>query len=236
MQFSDTSTNLGLYQDAQFLTGTDTNSFTAANFTRSANRWYYKAVIEAWKHQSDWEFDDTNQTNFPIATTTLVNSQPDYSIPSEALRIKRVEVRDGNGDYKIVTPIDETQISVALDEFHSTDGLPLFYRLVKNSIILYPAPDNGVSVTLASGLKLYFLREVDEFTASDTTQEPGIAEPFHRILSLGAAYDFALAKGKENMNALRGELEILLNDLRAFYAQRHDDFDTIIRPRVESYN
>ena len=230
MQFSDSSTKTGLYEDAQFLTGADTNAFPIAQFARLANRWYYKAVIAAWKAQNDWEFDDTNQTGFPIATTTLVNSQPDYSLPSNALKLKRVEVKNQAGDFSIVQPLDESQVKEALDEFEETDGLPKFYRVTRNSIILYPAPDNGVSVTLSAGLKIYYLREVDEFTSSDTTQEPGIAEPFHRILSLGSAYDFAFAKGLPNVNTLKLEVEQLLQELKEFYSGRHENFKTRIRP------
>ena len=82
---------------------------------------------------------------------------------------------------------------------------------------------------------MYFDREVDEFASSDTTQEPGIAEPFHRIISLGAAYDFALAKGLQNVNLLRGEIEALLRDLAAYYSSRHGEPKTKLRPARSNY-
>lgn len=220
MQFTDSTNKTGLYEDAQFLTGTDTNAFPIAQFTRLANRWYYKAVMAAWNANDDWRFDDSNQTNFAIATTTLVASQQDYSIPTNALRVYRIEVKDSAGNYQKLAPIDDGQINVALSEFEETAGMPRFYRLEKNSVLLYPAPA-AASVTTASGLKIYFDREVDEFTTADTTQEPGIAEPFHRILSLGAAYDFAVAKGLANVNLLRQEVEMLLRDLSTYYSSRH---------------
>ena len=235
MQFSDTSTNLGLVQDVTFLTGADTNAYPTADRTRNINRYYYKAVIQAWKSSSDWEFDDSNVADYPIATTTMVASQPDYSIPTNALKILRVEVKDNSGNWTIVKPIDEEQIKVALDEFEKTDGLPRFYRAIRRNVVLYPAPATS-SVTLSAGLKIYFLREVDEFAATDTTQEPGIAEPFHRILSLGAAYDFALAKGLPNQTNLKLEFEQLLKELSEFYNSRHRDFRQKLRPKIERYN
>lgn len=234
MQFSSTSGEKGLFQDAQFLTGTDSNSFPVADFTRLCNRWYYKAVLEAWHSSDDWEFDDTNQTGFAIATATLVDSQADYALPSNALKIRRVEVKDAAGNWSIVRPIDERQIGVALDEFYETDGLPKYFRLERNSLVLYPAPLTA-SVTLTAGLKLYFLREIDEFATSDTSQEPGLPEPFHRILSYGAAYDFCTAKNLPQAVMYRQEVEVMLRDLRTFMSNRNISRQTRLRPRIRNY-
>lgn len=235
IQFSNSSDkSLGLYQDAQFRVGADSNSFQIADFTRSCNRWYYRAVLAAWQASSDWEFDDSNQTGFPISTATMVDSQADYAIPSNALKIHRVEVKDASGIWHLLQPIDETQVPIALDEYYKTDGIPLKYRVTRRSLILYPAPATA-SVTLASGLKLYFLREVDEFTTTDTTQEPGIEEPYHHVLSVGAAADFALAKGLENRKELREFAMETLDEMKQFYAGRHRDFKTRMRPKIFNY-
>lgn len=235
MQFSNASdTSLGLYQDAQYLAGVDSNAFKLVDFTRSANRYYYRAAVSAWKASSIWDFDDTNKTDFPVATTTLVNNQADYQIPTNALKILRVEVKDSSGEWSRVLPFDETQVGVALPEFYETAGVPKFYRAVSNSIILYPAPDT-TRVTASAGLQLYFLREVTEFTTASTTTEPGLPEPFHRILSLGAAYDFCLAKGMDKAPSLKAETEQLMNELTAFFTGRLQDFKLKVRPRIENY-
>lgn len=236
MQFSDTSTKTGLYQDAQFLAGVDSNAFASTDFARLANRWYYKAVIDAWDSSDGWDFDDTNQSNFAIATTTMVNSQPDYSIPTNALKVRRVEVKDVGGNWTIVYPFDDKDLSgQALDEFYESDGVPRYYRMERNSVILYPAPSTAAT-TLAAGLKIYFLREVDEFESTDTTQEPGIAEPFHRVISMGAAYDFCIAKKPEYADRIRAELERLLADLRTFYSGRHADMVLKFKPIIQNYH
>ena len=235
MVFSSASGEYGIVEDSRFLAGVDSAAFATADVTRCVNRWYYNACLAAWESSADWQFDDSNVTGFPIATTTLVASQPDYSIPTNALTIDRVEVKDNAGNYAVVSPIDDTQISQALDEFMETDGLPRYYRLVKNSIILYPAPA-AASVTTSAGLKIYFTREVDEFATSDTSQEPGLPEPFHRILSFGAASDFALAKGLPNHAALKTSAGELMAELRKFMARRHVDFKGMkFRPRLETY-
>lgn len=240
MQFTDSSSKTGLYEDAKFLTQTDTNAFPLADFARLANRWYYKAVIAVWKFQDSWRFDDSNQTSNndddagkPVATSTLTNSQKVYALPTGALRIRRVEVKDQASNWQIVAPIAERSITGAEEEFAETDGIPRYYVLEGDKVRLFPAPDNGVSVTLTNGLRIFFDREVDEFTSADTTQEPGLPEPFHRVISLGAAYDYAIAHGLSNAKALGTEVTILMQEMGAFFSKRHDNKTTLrINPRV----
>ena len=73
---------------------------------------------------------------------------------------------------------------------------------------------------MTAGIKLYVSREIKEFVSTDTTMEPGIPEPFHRILSLGASYDIAIAKGLENAKVLKNEVEQLLFEMQDYYTKR----------------
>lgn len=234
MQFSDTTNNSGLIQDITFLTGADTNAYTAAHRTRNINRWLYKAVLWIWEASGTWEYDDSNHTDLPIATANLVDGQQDYSLPTTLLKLFRVEVKDAAGNFYKLKPKDQSDISIALTEYEKTAGLPKYYDLIGQSLFLYPKPSSS-SVTTASGLKIYLARDVDEFTTTDTTQEPGIAEPFHRILSLGAAYDFAVAKGMSQATAWRQEIEQLRQELESFYGDKHRDRKTKIQPKLERY-
>lgn len=233
MVFSDTTDKQGLWQDAQFLAGVDSNAFPVVDFTRMANRWLHRAATEIWKYSDDWEYDDANNTGFPIATTAMVNSQPDYSLPAGAFAISRVEVMDSAGNWKRVEPVDDKQVNIALDEFMETDGLPRFYRMVRNSVVLYPAPATA-SVTLTAGLKIYFAREASEFAKTDTTKEPGFAEQFHRICSIGPAMDFCIAKSKGNPQGLKVMLDELFMQMRDFYSMRHQEPRPAIRVKREN--
>lgn len=251
MVFSDSSTSQGIIQDITFLTGADTNAFTVADRTRSCNRWYYKAVIAAWRADPEWSFDDganiaASQTNgswtysgtagLAIATRTMTDDTRDYALPTNALAIQRVEILDSASNWVVVRPFDKTQIPyTAVSEFMETKGVPYYYDLEGTNLRLIPAPD-ATQTTVTSGLRIYVTREPDEFTASDTTQEPAIAEPFHRILSLGAAYDFALAKQQATLEYFKSEVEQLLSELKQFYGHRHDqDMKLKFMPRIERY-
>lgn len=236
MQFDDSSTLQGLKQDIDFLCGTNDTAYTENDKVRNINRWAYRVVTWIYRASGTWQFDDSNKTDFPIATTTLVASQQDYELPSDLLKIERVEVLDSDGNYRKLKAIDQSQIDQALTEFKESDGLPQYYDLVGNSLFLYPAPA-AADVTTSAGLKIHFLREIDVFTGSDTTQEPGFAEPFHRLLSLGAAYDWLVANGtQQRLQNVRQEIEIMREELAAFYKDRNRDVKIQVKPGHRQLN
>lgn len=221
--------------DIDFLCDTSAFSYPITDKTRNANRWAYKALIAQIKGSSRWQADDSNFTTLPWLTTTLVAGQADYILPSNLLRIERVEIKDSAGNYKRLTPFDARDIRGGYDEFQETSGEPMYYDLVGNSLVLKPAPA-AASVTTAQGLKIQILREIDIFTTGDTTQEPGFSEPFHRIVSLGASYDYLISRGDyDKANAYRQEAEVMLKELTTFVADSQEEH-TRINPSHRTTN
>jgi len=226
-----------LYHYTLFLLGiseTDTTTFPVAPFIRSANTWTRKTIFEIWKNSAGWEFDDSNHTDLPIATTTLVNGQQDYSLPTEALDILRVEVLDSSGDYQLMKLIDKSEVGESLSEYYETAGMPFQYDLLGNSIFLYPKPSTS-QVTAAKGLKLYLSRDIDEFTITDTSQQPGFVNSFHEIIAFGSAYDFAIANGIQNkITILRREIDRINLGIEDYYSQRPKGSKKRIMPSIKS--
>ena len=219
-----------LYDDALNFAGiSDTSQFPLTEFTRNTNNWSRKADSWIWQATGTWEFDDSKWTSLPIATATIVDEQQDYEIPSTARKIDRVEVLDTNSNYQLVTPIDKSQITTAaMSEFYETPGFPKYYDLIGRSLFLYPKPSTN-NVTAAAGLKMYVSRDIDEFAVTDTSTEPGFDNHFHRIVSLGSAYDYCLANGIEDrQKQIKVEIEQIKTEMHEFYGARHRDF----RPRI----
>lgn len=99
-----------------------------------------------------------------------------------------------------------------------------------DSVYLYPAPATG-SVTMTAGGRMFFSREVDAFTSADTTQEPGFAEPYHRIVSLGMSFDWLMVNGpREKATDARTEIEQLRSELREFYGSKNQESRVGFRP------
>lgn len=234
----------------RLLTKTNTTSLTAANLLILENRYYEEIVgkIISETAGSEWQFGDENYTAFPDYTEDLVNSQAEYQIDAfgasadeKPLLIMGVEILDQNGDYYVIRPITFQQIRsrrIAQSEFHEDDGRPEFYEKREHMIVLYPAPDNGISVTLASGLKVFFLRRADIFTSAEVstgTKEPGFPSPWHDLLSWGPAYDYAVINGLPNANFFKAEYDKRLKEMLAFISRRNQDDRTVLKTLMRRF-
>jgi len=230
------SSGKGLLPDVDFICQTDSNSYPTIDKVRNLNNSYHDVTRLIWSCSGDWEYDDSNKSDLPISTATLVGGQQDYELPTTAQRIERVEVLDINNNYQLLKPIDMHDVNVALDEFKETDGMPQYYDMVGDSIFLYPAPSAG-DVVSAKGLKIHYNRDITEFSASPVsafaTTVPGFATQFHRILSYSAALDFEEDASKR-ANLVRRK-DALEKGLKSFYGKRHRVYRTRIKPKSYRY-
>jgi len=202
---------------------TDTTDYPLKEKARNCNRWLDRVVSLILQADNRWQWDDTNQTDLPIATTSLVANQQDYSISTAGfLRILKVECKNSAGNWIALKQIDINQLKgTAMSEYRKIAGTPAEFDLLGESVFLYPKP----SYTSSGGLKVYFQRVPDYFAADDTDQEPGFAAPFHRILSYGAALDYAIAKEMQGkIPLLQNEINKLEVALIDFYSTRNRDF------------
>ena len=141
----------------------------------------------------------------------------------------------GYGLEKVESELSRLFPSCNISVYDRILGMPQKYDKIGNSIFLYPKPSSSY-VTLAKGLKAYFQRNVTYFTTTDTTKEPGFAAPFHRILSVGAAYDYCLANGMpDKMKSLEKEIAKIESGLITFYSQRDRDEKVTMRLKKENY-
>ncbi len=235
LQFSDTSSNKsGLVQECESLIFGD-NSYgrissdasLLATFTRYMNEALNRIVSLILTSDSRWQWDDTNNTDFPIGITdlgtTLGSEQQDYAFGITFLKITRVEVKDAAGNWNLLKPIDQVDLyDQSLTDFLKTPGLPLYYDKIATSIFLYPKP-LATSVTSSGGLKVWFQRPPSYFLTSDTTKVPGFNSMYHRLVALIASRDYAMAKQlplSKDLNLLVQQQE---DSLGESYALRNKD-------------
>ncbi len=200
--FNDTSGKMGLIQACEtFVFGDngygrisgDTNLL--ATFTRFLNEALNRVASLIMQCDNRWQWDDNNNSDFPIATTNLVTTlgseQQDYSFPVTFLKITRVEVMDNTGAWRLLTSIDQTDIyDQSLTDFLKTAGMPMYYDKIANSIFLYPKP-LATAVTSTAGLKVWFQRPPSYFTVSDTTKVPGFNSLYHELVAVLASKKYA---------------------------------------------
>jgi hypothetical protein len=225
-QFNDSANKSGLVQACESTLfgdngfgriSDDTNLL--ADFTRRLNEGLNIVASAIMQADGRWQWDDNNNTDFPIGTTNLVANQQDYTFEVTHLKINRVEVKDESGNWTLLTPIDARDVEVALAEFEATAGVPQYYDKIANSVFLYPVS----SYSQAASLKVYFQRPPSYFTSSDTTKVPGFNSLFHNLVALIACREYALDRQMPVAKSLAERVQIGLQDISDAYTLRNKD-------------
>ncbi len=242
LQYSDTSGGQGLIQDCEGRlnfpeAGISGSPALLRQFTRYLNIWYQKVVTMIFASQDDWDWDDSNQTDYPIAVTNLVAGQQDYSMPVSlsALKIQRMDITYDGVTWHRTNPIDVQSIQTAADATtlagsFSTESPA--YDIKANSLFLFPTP----LVNVTGGLRMWFLRGPLEFTTSDTSKVPGIDPAFHSMISVGAAMDYALDKSLPTYEGLKEKSDDFEIRLKQYYGKKDEDMNWQLRSSLPNYD
>src|SRR3990167_6102501 len=86
-----------------------TTSLTADTLLRRVNSALEELVGDIINADGTWQFDDTNYTDLPIGTGDLVASQSIYSFSSEYLDTEEIDIKDVNGTYRKIKPLDPSE-------------------------------------------------------------------------------------------------------------------------------
>lgn len=227
-----------LVAEARALVDADTTSYPAADMLRRVNNSLETLTALIINADGTWQFDDSNYSDFPIGTFTLVASQAKYSFNDKFLQLLEVQIMDKLGNYNIIKPIDQKEYDdlIPLEEAFETAGRPIYYdKISDDTIKLFPAPDNGVTVTLASGLKVKFKRTADLFTSAQVTtgtKVPGIASPYHQLIAYMAALPYALSYKKDRVPLFEKKIDELKKDLVRFYSRREKDVKKVATMKI----
>lgn len=214
MQYSDIKSKVYLF------TKSNVNSIPDATMVILVNNALERVESMIMRYDGRWNWDDSNQIDLPIATTSLVTSQQDYSILTSFLNVLRVELKDSNGNWIKLEPFDQSDLKYqTITDYMKTSGTPRQYDLIGNSIFLYPAPN----YTQADSLKIYYQRPPSYFVAADTTKQPGINPLYHNLIALYASYDYAIANGLKNANQLMASIQVQEDSMEEDYSNRLND-------------
>lgn len=239
MVFNDTSNFLGILQHINFLCGlpqADTTRYTTADKTRNVNAHYRTVLSWIWKSQGGWVFDDSNLTDLPYFRTDCVSGQDDYTLPANYGVVERIEYKDAAGIWYKLEKITKGQINgQGVEEWQKTDSIPRFVELFANSYRIYPAANRSSSD--GDSIRVYCTRDIDAFTAADTTQEPGFNKNFHHILAVMAARDWAIReKDRKRIDQLQTDIQTIKVELESYYGNRDNLAQERIIPRRRQHN
>lgn len=230
----------------EFETGANTTTYPNAQRVLAINEWIYKIETMILDSQDDWDIDDSNNTNYPIATTNLVAGQRDYTFPVTLgiTQIKRVDVTYDGVTWVKCTEMDSSMIkdNIGNDDYvdNTFSTAQPYYDMKSNAIWLYPRPTSNVS----NGLRIEYFRDfniIDADDLSSTSLEPGFDRAFHPMIAYGAAADWLMAKSKSNPSLMSSANYCLskMQDyevrLRKYYGRKNLDEQVIASSQYISY-
>lgn len=218
MQFNSHSDNQDIVSYVVDATGLNATAHLK-QITRAVNE--AMRIIWSWIFEAygGWQYDDGNQSDLPSATAALVASQQKYTLPSEALTVRRVSVKDASGNWHDVDPITLEEITAggrAEEEYLDTPGSPIRYRLVAGILKLYPAPNYAQ----AASLRVQFDRGSVQFVSTDTTKSPGFISELHGAVPTGAALHIAGDKTLKNHDRIERRWERYEKSIKSTYKKR----------------
>lgn len=230
LAFSNTTSKNGILQRIERTCGFQDGDITGnttrlAQFTGDVNVALDKIFSLIFSVGGTWQFDDSNHTDYPIITTSLVSGQRDYTFTSDEnsnliLEIYKVFVADDSGDYREILPVDQqSNAPVNYTDGNNTTGLPNTYDKTGNGIFLDPIPNYSE----ANGLKIFINREASYFSTSDTTKKPGFAGLFHEYLVLHPSFYYCTRNGISIRRELKEELMEMEAQIMDFYKMREKD-------------
>lgn len=217
LAFNDTATYRGIVQEYEKECGYEYgdvsgNAQLLASLVASVNLALDDFLTMAFKSEATWQFDDSNQSDYPIIQTNLVAGQRDYPFITDSdsniiLDIYKVFVANPTGIFVQINPVDvETGDDNLQEDYYmaaasgllyyggissftngqNAQGTPVRYDKMANGIFLDPIPNYNY----AGGLKVYVNREPSYFKSTDTTKKPGVPGNLHRYFVLKAAVDY----------------------------------------------
>ena len=205
MQINPTDKSISIIGDIDFLLFGDSETlntdYSLTDRIRNINVAWDEVVAELYKADPNHKWDDTTNSDFPIATTALVANLDHYTMLDSSLVIYRVRVKNADGSSWIT--LDPKIRSELTDSELSATGTPDKYFKLGEAVFPLPVPNYGI----VAGMELSFQRGGNHFTITDTTSSPGFNSQFHHILSIKASKRYALANGMSEKVTMLNDME-----------------------------
>lgn len=222
MQYNSHATSQDLVSLANAIVKQNNTSFPLTTKTLYANIGNRLILTEIFNAYGGWKYDDRNNTDFPIATNDLTSGTSNYPLPTDLTQLNAVYVQYSGDTWTKLEPItlEEINSREAEPEFQTTDGVPRFYRVLSNSIIIYPASNEEVT----DGIMIEYSRDISTFATTDTTKTPGFDPIFHEALAIFMSLMFArINLNAERTNDLERQWLDYLARIKRHYTQKYKE-------------
>jgi hypothetical protein len=223
------STGSGLRNRTRYLTRTDSTTYSDSDLDASLNAWNNVFTTEILAAMDDWDF------KAETATSDLVANQQEYVMPTDLLKIKRIEVSYDGTNWKYVNWFD---INERGEQTHNLTDFTTdepYADMMDGSVMLYPIPTTSIT----GGIKIWYSKLDDMLT--NATDQPKLAEPFQIGLCYGAAKDY-YERNAEKPNftdraVMMGKnINDIIEKMKEFYNTHNQERDYVLKPVFQDYN
>lgn len=226
------STSLGLRNKTRFLTRTDDVTYTDADLDANLNNWLSIMTTEILSAIDGWDF------KAETATAALVAGQQEYTLPTDILKIKRIEVTYDGTNWRKANFFDinerdtQSDATTVANEYNTNEP---YVDLMDESVMLYPVP----TANQTTGIKIWY--EKDQEVLAAATDEPAMAKPFQLGLCYGAAKDYFESRPEkagfsDRASLAERNLNKTISSMKTFYNTRNQDRDFTFTAGFQDYD
>lgn len=244
MVFSDTTNKNGIIQRCEDYTGIGDGNITGDSttfkkFAANVNEGLYEIILKIMRSQDDFDWDDVNYSDYPIGTASLTTNR-DYTLPASLnfLTIKRLDISWDGVTFYQAKPIDSSEMRFGLgNAAHEDANFSLTeprFDPKSNGFWLYPKATQA-QVDAGAVFRIEFTREFNEFSSSDTTDEPPIDRPFHDLVAIAASLKWAVMKDQTRAQNLKTLLDEGLRAMEQYYSAKNSDALLVFDPQIPNY-
>lgn len=221
------------------------------SFTADVNMAIDDFTAIALKSSGTWQFDDTNQTDYPIIRTNIVSGQRDYSFLTDGsgnliLDIYKVVLYDSNGNGREIFPVDFQSVEQNggyIQSFYNgqnATGIATSYDKTGNAIFLNLIPNYSAT----NALEIYINRESSYFVYTDTTKKPGVPGILQKYFYLKPALDNARRNNLSTLSRIEAEVYKMEGDesrgvlgtIARYFGRRERDIVRRMTPARDGMN
>lgn len=231
MQYQSQAQNQDLVSEIYKICNATANTYPINDITRRVNAGLDRFFTLAFKADSQWPFDDLNQSGAAIKTANLVSGTNSYKITgiagSNFGTLLKVAALDSGGvshelDFEQFNAGDfDTNYSTSL-----TTSVPNKYTLYGDFIYIRNTPDYNST----NGLRLFTERNAIYMLTTDTTKEPGIPSHFHWYLARYASLPFLIEKTLAHAGSVAQQILIDEREIGDYFTLRNKDASVSLKP------
>ena len=212
------------------ITGASTSDYSDASLIRDLNSEISSIRINILRDRGVLEHDDPNYTDLAFATFPITAGLRSYKITeddngSRILTKHKVGILHDEKYHDVPRVIvAEGSQSGLLTSTDNTVYIPTSYFEAGESIVFteYPKADTTGRV--------WFDRETEQLTISDTTKVPGIPGEYHNFACYKTALNYAIDKQLPNESSIARRVILEEEQLQVFEETRRGDEPVLITP------